>query len=64
MKRPKIAYYNAVDPKRRLETIYEVKGIPHCVLINPDGIVVWEGWPQQEGFELTEKTIESLIKDH
>jgi len=64
MKNPKIEYYSAIDTKERLERIYEVKGIPHCVIINPNGIVVWEGWPQQEGFELTEETIENLIKNH
>ena len=64
MKSPKMEYYSAIDTKERLERIYEVIGIPHCVIINPNGIVVWEGWPQQEGFELTEKTIEDLIKNY
>ncbi len=62
MKDPKITYYNAIDTKQRLYSIYEIKGIPHCVIINPDGIVVWEGWPQQKGFELTEKVISNLLK--
>ena len=64
MKNPKMEYYNAIDTERRLRNIYEVSGIPHCVIINPDGILVWEGWPHQEGFELTEATIENLIKNH
>jgi len=64
MNNPKIAYYSAIDTKKRLKSIYEVKGIPHCVIINPDGIVVWEGWPQLKGFELTAKTIEDLIKNY
>lgn len=62
MKTPKINYYNAIDTEERLKQIYEVQGIPHCVIINPDGIVVWEGWPQQKGFELTEETIDGLLK--
>ena len=62
MKDPKITYYNAIDTKQRLYSIYEIKGIPHCVIINPDGIVVWEGWPQQKGFELTEEVISNLLK--
>lgn len=62
MKNPKIEYYSAIDTKERLERAYEVKGIPHCVIINPDGIVVWEGWPQLKGFELTRETIAELIK--
>lgn len=64
MKHPKIEYYSAIDTKKRLERVFEVTGIPHCVLLDPDGIVVWEGWPQQEGFELTEEIISSLIKNH
>ena len=64
MKNPKIQYYSAIDTKKRLKRIYQVKGIPHCVIINPNGIVVWEGWPQQQGFELTEQTIDNLIKNY
>ena len=64
MKNPKMEYYSAIDTKERLERIYEVQGIPHCVIINPNGIVVWEGWPQQKGFELTEEIIDNLIKNY
>ena len=64
MKNPKMEYYSAIDTKERLESIYEVQGIPHCVIIDPNGIVVWEGWPQQKGFELTEETINNLIKNY
>lgn len=64
MKNPRIEYYSAIDTKKLLKNIYEVRGIPHCVIINPDGIVVWEGWPQQKGYELTEKTISELIKNY
>lgn len=64
MKSPTIEYYSAIDTKQRLYRIYEIKGIPHCVIIDPDGIVVWEGWPQQKGFELTEKTVSDLINDY
>lgn len=62
MKKPIMNYYSAIDSKERLENIYEVRGIPHCVIINPKGIVVWEGWPQQKGYELTEKVIRELIE--
>ena len=64
MRSPKINYYSAIDTKERLKKIYEVKGIPHCVIINPKGIVVWEGWPLQTGFELTEEIIENLIDNY
>lgn len=61
MKQPKMTYYSAIDTKERLESKYKVKGIPHCVIINPDGIVVWEGWPHLQGHELTSEVIQELI---
>jgi cytochrome c biogenesis protein CcmG/thiol:disulfide interchange protein DsbE len=61
---PKIEYFSAIDTKSRLKKIYEVKGIPHCVLINPNGIVVWEGWPDLEGYELTSEVITELIENY
>ncbi|WP_339888713.1 TlpA disulfide reductase family protein [uncultured Flavobacterium sp.] len=58
---PKIEYYSAIDTKKTLNNLYEVKGIPHCVLIDPKGIVRWEGYPSLEGEELTEKVISEII---
>lgn len=59
--KPRIKYYSAIDTEERLEAEYGVQGIPHCVIINPDGIVVWEGFPQLEGHELTAEVIKKLI---
>lgn len=64
MKLPKIKYYSAIDTKERLERAYEVKGIPHCVLIDPSGIVRWEGWPDLKGFELTSEVIAGIIEKY
>jgi cytochrome c biogenesis protein CcmG/thiol:disulfide interchange protein DsbE len=61
---PKIEYFNAIDPLKRLKSLYEVTGIPHCVLIDPNGIVRWEGWPQQKGFELTAQVIKEIIAEY
>lgn len=63
MKAPKIEYYSAIDTKKRLKQTYEVSGIPHCVLIDPTGTVVWEGFPNLKGFKLTEETINDLINN-
>lgn len=63
-KNPKIEYYSAIDTKKRLKNVYEVSGVPHCVIINPDGFVVWEGWPDLKGFELTSDVIKELIKNN
>ena len=64
MAKPKIEYYNAIDTFERLKNIYEVHGIPHCVLINPDGIVCWEGFPLETGFELTESVLRKIIGNY
>lgn len=60
---PKMDYYSAIDTQKRLNNSYKVQGIPHCVIINPKGIVVWEGWPNLEGYELTSDVIKDLIQN-
>ena len=57
MKEPKIDYAIAIDTRRRTETEVEVKGIPHTMLIDPHGIVRFEGMPQY----LNEKDLERLM---
>lgn len=64
MKSPIINYYSAIDTKERLEKRYKVKGIPHCVLIDPKGIVRWEGYPSLKGFELTSSVIKNIIEKY
>ncbi len=59
---PKMDYYSAIDTKKRLNNSYKVQGIPHCVIINPKGIVIWEGWPGLKGYELTSEVIKELIE--
>jgi thiol-disulfide isomerase/thioredoxin len=63
-KKVKIDYYSAIDTNETLKNIYEVQGIPHCVLIDPDGIVRWEGFPTLKGEELTEKVISEIIEKY
>jgi len=57
-----IKYYSALDTTAALKKQYQVTGIRHCVIINPAGIVVWEGFPFREGNELTDDVIASLLK--
>lgn len=64
MKSPIIEYFNAIDKSKKLNRAYRVKGIPHCVLIDPSGFVIWEGNPGPRGFNLTSKVIHKLIKDY
>ncbi|KAA5827808.1 redoxin domain-containing protein [Algibacter amylolyticus] len=64
MKSPVMEYYSAIDTKERLKSSYEVKGIPHCVLIDPNGIVRWEGYPGLQGFELDSFVIGDIIEKY
>ena len=45
MKNPKINYYSAYDRANVLKRRYQVRAIPHIVIIAPDNTVVWEGFP-------------------
>jgi hypothetical protein len=58
----KIDYHHGVDSKARTEEAYDVRGIPHIVLMDPKGIVRWEGFPFLDGHELTESVIEKILK--
>ena len=60
----KPTYYEAIDTRRRMHDKLEVKGIPHVILIDPNGIVRWEGFPFLQGHELTDATITALIKKY
>ncbi len=61
MKTPVMEYYSAIDTQKRLKNIYQVTGIPHIVVIDPNGIVRWQGFPFLGGHELTEQVLEDLF---
>lgn len=61
MATPKIDYYLAIDTQARMKKAVEVKGIPHVLILDPQGIVRWEGFPLLEGFELTEKVVGDIL---
>lgn len=60
----KIDYYSAIDTQAKLKKQLEVKGIPHCILIDPQGIVRWEGFPTLNENELTEKVLTTLFQKY
>lgn len=64
MKDPVIEYASGIDTSATTKKAYEVKGIPHVVLLDPDGIVRWEGFPLLEGHELTEEVLQAIIKKY
>jgi len=61
MATPKIEYASAIDTQGRTKKAVEVKGIPHVLLMDPQGVVRWEGFPLLDGFELTEKVVADIL---
>lgn len=59
-----IEYTSAIDTKSVMKDVLEVKGIPHVILIDPQGIVRWEGFPLLEGHELTADVLKGLIEKY
>ena len=59
--KPAIEYFKAIDTRARTKKRYEVRGIPHVVILDPEGIVRWEGYPLLEGYQLTEAVVEKLL---
>ena len=61
MKEPEIKYSVAIDTQERTKRQVQVTGIPHVLLIDPKGIVRWEGFPLLAGEELTEAVVKDLV---
>lgn len=61
MESPTLEYANGYDTQGYTKKQLEIRGIPHVLLINPEGIVVWQGFPKLPGFELTPELLEDLI---
>lgn len=60
-KEPKMEYAVAIDTQARTKKALEVTGIPHVVLLDPQGIVKWEGFPFLTGSELTETVVGKIL---
>jgi thiol-disulfide isomerase/thioredoxin len=58
---PRIEYSMAIDTQARTKKAVGVTGIPHVLIIDPQGIVRWEGFPFLEGFELNEKVVADIL---
>ena len=61
LKEPAIEYFSAIDTQARMKKEVGVWGIPHAIVVEPGGCVIWEGFPLLKGFELTEATIEKIL---
>ncbi len=58
---PRIEYPLAIDTQKRTKDAMGVEGIPHIVLLEPDGYVVWEGFPLLQGYELTPALVDKIL---
>ncbi len=58
---PLIEYYSAIDTQARTKKGLGVFGIPHVILLEPEGYVVWEGFPLLMDYELTEEIVEQIL---
>jgi cytochrome c biogenesis protein CcmG, thiol:disulfide interchange protein DsbE len=61
LKEPAIEYFSAIDTQARMKKEVGVWGIPHVIVVEPGGCVIWEGFPLLKGFELTEATIDKIL---
>ena len=61
MRTPQIEYFVASDTKGTTKKRIQVELIPHVILIDPQGFVRYEGYPDEKGYELTEKKVEELF---
>jgi cytochrome c biogenesis protein CcmG, thiol:disulfide interchange protein DsbE len=64
MKEPKIDYYVAADTRGRMKKQVEVKGIPHVIIVDPQGIVRWEGYPLLKGHELKPSVVKDVLQQY
>lgn len=62
LKEPVMEFYIAIDTQARMKEKMGVFGIPHAIIVEPDGYVVWEGFPLLKGHELTEQLVEKILE--
>jgi peroxiredoxin len=56
-----IKFFLAIDTQSRMMKELQVRGVPHAIMVDPGGIVVWEGHPLQKGYELTEEIVAKIL---
>jgi len=62
LKEPKVEYFSAIDTQARMKKQFDVRGIPHVIIIEPsERVVIWEGFPLLKGFELTDEIVKRIV---
>ncbi len=62
MKTTVMNYAVATDTKQNMSKKIGVQAVPHALVITPDGIVRWQGFPGSEEEPLTDALLEQIIK--
>lgn len=55
-------YSVASDPAKKMSKQVGVEGIPHVLVVTPDGVVRWQGFPLQDEDKLTSAKIKQIIE--
>jgi cytochrome c biogenesis protein CcmG, thiol:disulfide interchange protein DsbE len=59
---PRPEYSLAIDTQHRTKDALGVFGVPHVIILEPGGCVVWEGFPYLKGHELTEEVVRGILQ--
>lgn len=59
---PNIEYSSAIDTEGKMESALELKKLPYAILMDPSGIVRWEGNPVKNGKELNESVLSGILQ--
>lgn len=61
LKEPAMEFHIAIDTQGRMKEKMGVFAIPHAIIVEPGGHVVWEGFPLLKGHELTDQVVEKIL---
>tara|TARA_E500000318_G_scaffold1676_7_gene2293 strand:- start:53195 stop:54361 length:1167 start_codon:yes stop_codon:yes gene_type:complete len=59
----RVAYSHLYDENQTIYKSLQVRGIPHVVLLSTDGVIRWQGYPLNPGFEQEfEQALEQILQ--
>ncbi len=61
MESTKMTYNVAVDTQSTTDKAVGVEGIPHVLIVSPDGVVRWQGFPLDDKEPLKKETIAKIV---
>ena len=61
MEKTTMDYSVSTDAEKTMSKAVGVEGIPHVLVITPDGVVRWQGFPLQDDDKLTKEKLAQII---